>query len=247
MVFPSAPNSGFATGFNAFDPRFQMNGSSFAFTPGVTPTNSFVPSTGFGFSNPFFFNSTPWYYNPANQGYLALLDQQATLNSFRRPGGGLRVAGINSPPLQPGAYGRLAIRNGGSGSGYDQRAVERADEMAQDNAAISVGSTDPQQVRLANRMENVMLNQPLTEGTVVGKEDGGVLVRFEQDGEMKTRRFEPAQVFHFTNGGRLATANTSSAVEGTSVLVPLPASVVRQSVAGSRQTYRATTKKAKKH
>lgn len=248
MVVPTNPNSGFATGFNSIDPRLQFNGGSLGFTPGVTPGNSFTPATGFGFSSPFGFGYTPWYNNPANDGYLAMLNQQAMLNNMRRSRGGLAIAGLNSPPLQPGPYRRVAIRNGGSGSGYDQQSQQRADELAQDNAAIQIGSTDPQQIRLANRMESVMLNQPLTEGTVVGKQDGGVLVRFDQDGERKTRRFEPAQVFHFSASGRLATANTGSMVEGTSVLVPLPASrVERQAVAGSRQTYSAAPhKKARK-
>jgi hypothetical protein len=248
QVVPTDPNSGFATGFNAIDPRLQFNGSSFGFTPGVTPGNFFfVPSTGYGYYNPYLYGYgyTPWYNNPANAGYMAMLNQQYG-GSMRR-GGGLPIAGVNSPPLQAGAPTRMTIRDGGSGSGYDVRAVERADELAQDNAAINVGSTDPQQVRLANRMEDVMLNQPLTQGTVVGKEDGGVLVRFQKEGEMETRRFDNSQVFHFSASGRLATANTASLTEGTSVLVPLPASrVIRQSVAGSRQTYRATIKKAKK-
>jgi hypothetical protein len=243
-------NNGFATGFNSFDPRLQFDGSSLGFTPGVTPGNVFVPSTGYGYYNPYLngygYGYTPWYNNPANAGYMAMMSQQ--YGGGMRRGGGLPIAGLNSPPLRAGAPTRMTIRNGGSGSGYDVRAVERADELAQDNGPVQVGSTDPQQVSLANRMENVMLNQPLTQGTVVGKQDGGVLVRFQKDGEMETRRFENSQVFHFSNSGRLMTANTASMTEGTSVLVPLPASrVIRQSVAGSRQTYRATTKKAKKH
>jgi len=222
---------------NFFDPRPQFNGGSLGFTPGVTPGNQYIPGSGFGsYYDPYYYNQGG-YSGPSMDYWNMLMQQRAYQGGMRR---GLAIAGLNSPPLGRSPSRRMTIRDSGSGSGYEQQSRDRADQLARENPGGDLNSTDPQQIRLATHMENVMLNQPLTQGTVVGAQDGGVLVRYEQDGAMKTRRFAGSQVFYFGNSGRLGTAGTTMLQEGSQVLVPLPAASVQQSVAGSRQTYSAT-------
>ena len=221
-----------------------------AFVPnaGFVPSNQFVPNgfvgngfftNGFVPSNTFFYGSG---YYPYGGGVYDLTPRYNGNygGGFGRIGGGLPIIGLNTPPLQPGPYRRIAIRNGGSGSGYDVRSQQAADE----NTAAVV-KTDPDEVKLAVRLENIMENRPLIEGTVVGISDDGVMVRCEVNGDMRTERFPLGQVVSF-QGGRLASAAKlrSDLQPGDRVLVPQP--VVKkatQSVAGSRQVTPAKTVK----
>jgi hypothetical protein len=119
----------------------------------------------------------------------------------------------------------------------EERNYDRTYVSQRETVTVDVGEIDPQQVRLANHMENVMEDRPLTEGTVIGKDEYGILVQYQVDGATRTRTFAPGDVFFFGNGTRVKTAGVTSVAMGTDVLVPVPAmaTVVRQSVAGSRQ------------
>jgi len=230
-------------GFN-FDPRLQIGGSSLGFTPGVTPGNQFFPGSGSG----FFF--TPYGFGNSGPMFNSVGPWAAQNNSgvgIMR--GGIPIAGLNSPPLRPGPYRWVNVRDGGSGSGYEYQSRARADELAQqgESATISVRVADPEQARVAVRMENLMENRPLTQGTIVGPKEGALVVRYEKDGQSRINRFDRSTVFFFGSGGRLAAANAASLPSGTEVLVPLPTTQeYQQAVAGSRQEMRAkATIKAK--
>lgn len=119
----------------------------------------------------------------------------------------------------------------------EDRSSGRTYVSRRETATVDVAEIDPQQVRLANHMENVMEDRPLTEGTVIGKDEYGIIVQYQVNGDTRTRSFAPGDVFFFGNGTRLKTAGVTSVAVGADVLVPMPATatVVRQSVAGSRQ------------
>lgn len=114
-------------------------------------------------------------------------------------------------------------------AGRRQEARDTDERSGEEKPTITPSFTsqvDPQQIRLANRMENVMEDRPLTEGTVVTVGATGVLVRYEQDGEFRTERFRPAQVFFFhkhAQDSRLASAETDPDYvrKGDRVLVPI--------------------------
>lgn len=103
---------------------------------------------------------------------------------------------------------------------------------------VNVSSIDPQQIRVANHVQDVMDDRPLTEGTVLGRSDGGIMVQYQQNGETVSRVFPRGEVFYFGQDDRLLTASTGIRT-GTSVLIPLPGTsrVESQAVAGSRQEF----------
>lgn len=317
---PIFPNNNFGFTGPFADPRFGFNAGF----------NQFTPAFGGGFVNPNFVQFVPsfgGYGGYPGWGYSGpLIDVRSawTQNPPVFPGyRGIPIAGINSPPLQPGARATRIV-NSGSGSGYDYQSLARADALARTGnpaavtggadpdssfggetqgvttgsprivtgritnqapgieenygpnglgpnsgvietrtaqrngngqtrtartqatpptfngyPAVNVANVDPQQVRLVNRIEDVMEDRPLTEGTVVGMGTDGVSVRYERDGEILVQTFPAGQVFFFPSGGELATANTAPGMlrAGDQVLIPLPASdtIIRQSVAGTRQ------------
>jgi hypothetical protein len=239
-------------GFGFFDPRpVDATGAALGFTPGLTPSNTFIPGTGGGFS---FVGPWGWGYNGP------LVDNRAdwlrgSIN-FPRPGG-LPVAGVNTPPLGRGPR-RAAIRDSTGGAfrvagrrqeynaantpnGLGERTINRGPSREDrfNGAVVNVAEISPKQVRLAGRMEDLMENRPMIEGTITGRSNGGLLVRFESRGELRTQRFPAGEVFAF-HGARLASGSTDRIAVGTGVLVPEPVTVrtYRQSVAGSRQTTR---------
>lgn len=265
-IAPVFPNGTFANGVQVdprfsdprstfFDPRLNVNGSSLGFTPGVTPGNQFVPGNGFG--SGYFYN--PWGYSGP------LVDTTGAYAAAQNPGfrrmGGIPIAGVNSPPLQPGRFRVTRIVDGGSGSGYDYASRARADALSgtgnpavapsrgsgvsneQLNQSVNVSEIDPQQIRVVNRMEDVMDNRPLTEGMVMSLGSGTVSVRYTQDGNLRVQSFPAAQVFYFQSGGGMATASMANGAlqPGDRVLIPVPAqsTIIRQSVAGSRQESRS--------
>jgi len=237
-------NNGIGSGFN-FDPRLNFGGGSLGYTPGVTQGNQFFQGSGYGYYNPYYNYYNPYYgYNsgPTLDTMGAFYGNNGGNGGMMRRGG-LAIAGVNSPPLGRSPYRHVNVRNSGSGSGYEQQAQDRADQLARENPAGDMASRDPRQVQLANRMQSVMMNHAVTQGTVVGKQDGGLLVQFTQDGATRTQRFPSSQVFYFGSTGRIGSG--PNIAEGTSVLVPAPSGqAIRQSVAGSRQTLTSAKKAA---
>lgn len=228
------PGAGFVT----TDQFLQNNGVS-AVSPGFYP--GFYPGYTSGYFNPGGFYGGG--YGPyGGYGYGPTYDTSGSFDSSQylpRPRGMSSVVptlGISAPPLRPGRNARIAGRRMG---GVRQRVAGSRQELT---GMEYVNQIKPQQVKLASRMEDVMDDRPITEGTVTDINGTGILVRYEVDGEPKIMRFTPGQVFFFHRNGDLATAavEPGSVRTGSKVLIPIPINrEPRQSVAGSRQEVRS--------
>jgi hypothetical protein len=147
------------------------------------------------------------------------------------------VGTVRTPPTVQVFEPSIPTRTAVAGS----RTVYRTTENV-----VNVAEVNPQQIRLADHMEDVMENRPLTEGTVISLHDRDVVVRYLSRGVVTVERFPMGNVFFFHNGGTLATASTGGRMlqPGDEVLIPLPTtvSIERQSVAGSRQEINGSTR-----
>jgi hypothetical protein len=109
------------------------------------------------------------------------------------------------------------------------------------NVEPMAGPTSPQEIRVAQRASAVMANRPLVPGTVTAVGATGIQVRYQIDGEMRTRRFPVTEVFFFNNDD-LAAADTAPGLLRVGDRVMVPAEEAREAVAGSRQIQRSNNR-----
>lgn len=229
-LFQFVPGTGFVplnaggalpgTGFNGFNGGPQV--------VGVDPFGNPVTAFGTGFYPGFNpgLTSLPMYgISPYGTSQVPLYRGTLGVPSGAMPNGRVPVAGVN------------ARRGRDRWSSRDTRVPVPAQGS---DAALQVRapSTDPQQMRVANRLENIMENRPMLSGRLIRTDAQGALVEYEVNGEIREDRFPLDQVFFFHQNGDASTLAVEPRLVavGGNVLVPQPeAASPVQSVAGSRQ------------
>lgn len=152
------------------------------------------------------------------------------------PGSRVAIAGLNSPPLQAGtpparvpAPRRTASPEPAPG-GDEFYLAPRPEPEA-----------DAGQAKVVRSFENVMEDRPLVEGTVERVGATGVLVRYEQGGEMVSGRFDHSRVFFFQDEQLASGSSRPELLQpGMKVLVPQPEPA--SAVAGVREERRILTR-----
>jgi hypothetical protein len=245
-------NAGFVNGtpngFNTFnDGAFFGNGfvpvyggpywgGAVALTPqpmlsGAVPTPVTVPrSPVLGINVPVQpLVGRPW--NARNTRFVGIRDPQDRMVQARRTG---------QPIVDVPAGGPEEDRNDVTTRVAGSREETRMEETTM--GEIRSAPADPEQLRMAQRVENIMENRPLREGQVTAIGASGVVVRYDLNGQMKTERFSVDQAFFFDESGRLATISSApgSVSVGDRVMIPTEGSRPRQAVAGSREIIRET-------
>ena len=218
VLILSAPAHAQATGPFAPAPQpVTPSGLRFRLAP-VEPAAGFLPPGGF-------------YYVPSS-GPLYSATLVNPLRAWQGVGQGTRVtyrvpiAGLNSPAVGV-APRRVRVpipagRTGPPATTY----------------LVPITEIDPQQVRLAGIVGEVMEDRPLIEGEIDRVGATGVMVRYRAEETSAVERFAHGHIYFF-EGERLVTgiSHPDALRPGLEVLVPQPA-VKRQSVAGTRQERR---------
>jgi hypothetical protein len=202
-------------GFTGFVPGFGLGGVV-PLTPQPMIGGAVNNNPGFGPGGPVLgvnvpvtpIVGRPW--NARNTRFVGIRDPEDRMVQARRTG----------EPIEAVAGSR------------EERRAERSAPLE-----VRVAASDPDQLRMAQRVENIMGNRPLREGRVTAIGATGVVVHYDLNGTMKTERFSPDQAFFFDENGRLATIASSpgSVSIGDRVMIPTEGRQIRQSVAGSRQ------------
>jgi hypothetical protein len=226
MIDPFGQTTGTTNGINSgFANGVFPNGTGFPSTfTGTNPTlgvgGGFFPGFGFGFSGPLV-DVTGLWGNGVN-----MTIPPPPYHPARVPilGVNVPVAPVGSQNVYTGTRGGASMRRLSSNRPSVSMQALAAPSDVQERVAGSRQELrqSAEQSEVVNRMQEVMNNRPLREGTVVTTGATAFKVRYHADGVSHTERVPVEDVFFFQGDGQLSSAATRPGAlhAGDRVLIP---------------------------